>query len=74
MPDPSACSDQEWADYVFYQDNRAGVVTEWWMHNASAYWFIAERNTLTDEIIRSFDPGEIFQERVEFQLSGPVES
>lgn len=66
MPDPATCSDAEWADYVFNCDNRAGVVTEWWMHNASSYWFLAERHTVTDEIIRTFDPKEIFTQRIDF--------
>ena len=50
MPDIAHCSDKEWADYVFHSENRAGLVIEWWMHSASAYWFLAERNTATDEI------------------------
>ena len=29
MPPPHTCSDREWADYVFYSDNTAGVITEW---------------------------------------------
>ncbi|WP_279028644.1 sarcosine oxidase subunit delta [Gibbsiella quercinecans] len=60
MPDPLNCSDREWASYVFYSDNTAGIVTEWWMHAASSYWFLAERNTVTDEIIRTYDPAERF--------------
>ncbi len=66
MPDPATCSDAEWADYVFNSDNIAGIVHEWWLHNASSYWFIAERHTVTDQIIRTFDPKEIFNQRVEF--------
>ena len=66
MPDPARCTDREWADYVFYSDNQAGVITEWWLHAPSGYWFIAQRHTVTDEIIRTFDPAEIFNERVEF--------
>ena len=45
MPDPNTCSDMEWADYVFYSDNAIGIVTEWWLHAPSGYWFIAERHT-----------------------------
>ena len=56
MPDPATCSTAEWADYVFNSENIAGVVTEWWMHNASSYWFIAVRHTVTDHILRTFDP------------------
>lgn len=66
MPDPATCSDTEWADYVFNSDNLAGVVREWWMHNASSYWFLAERHTVTDQIIRTFDAKEIFTQRVDF--------
>jgi sarcosine oxidase subunit delta len=66
MPDPNNCSDKEWADYVFYTDNLIGVVTEWWYHSPSGYWFIAERHTGSDEILRTYDPSEIFNKRVEF--------
>ncbi len=66
MPNPTTCTDREWAEYVFYSDNQAGIVTEWWLHAASGYWFIAERHTVTDEIIRTYDPSEIFNQRVEF--------
>ncbi len=69
MPDPAACSDAEWADYVFNCENRAGVVIEWWMHTPSSYWFLAERHTVTDEIIRTFDPKELFPQRLDFKAS-----
>jgi sarcosine oxidase subunit delta len=66
MPDPLTCSDAQWAHYVFNSENAAGVVREWWMHNASSYWFLAERHTVTDEILRTFDAREIYNQRVEF--------
>jgi len=66
MPDPNNCSDAQWADYVFYSDNKIGIVREWWLHTASSYWFIAERHTGTDEIIRTYSTLEIFNKRVEF--------
>lgn len=65
-PDPARCSTAEWADYVFMQDNVAGVVREWWYHVATAYWFIAERDTVTDEIIRTYPARELFSKRVVF--------
>ncbi|SFG21138.1 sarcosine oxidase subunit delta [Neptunomonas qingdaonensis] len=68
MPDPNSCSDMEWADYVFYSDNAIGIVTEWWLHAPSGYWFIAERHTASDEIIRTFDASEIFNQRYEFPI------
>lgn len=67
MPDPNSCTDKEWADYVFYSDNLIGVVTEWWLHAPSGYWFIAERHTGSDEILRTYDPAEIYTSRVEFK-------
>jgi sarcosine oxidase subunit delta len=65
-PDPNRCSDAEWADYVFLRDNRPGVVREWWLHAPTAYWFIAERNTLTDEILRTYAASEMFRTRREY--------
>ena len=59
-PDPATCGDAEWTAYVFFEDNRAGVVREWWYHVATAYWFIAERDTVSDEIVRSYPATEVF--------------
>lgn len=72
MPDPRTCSDEQWADYVFYSDNAADVVREWWMHAPSNYWFIAERHTQTDEIVSTYDPSTLFSERVEFASAEPT--
>ena len=60
MPNPTDATDQEWAHYVFYGDNHIGVVREWWMHTPSSYWFIVERHNQTDEVIRTYDPAELF--------------
>ena len=60
MPDPRNATDQEWAHYVFYGDNHMGVVREWWMHTPSSYWFIVERHNRTDEVLRTYDPAELF--------------
>lgn len=73
MPEPNSCSDQEWAQYVFYSDNLVEIVTEWWLHAPSGYWFIAERHTGSDEVLKTYDPSEIFKDRVEFAPS-PVEA
>ncbi len=53
MPAADA-SPEAWADYAFLEDNIAGPVVEWWFHIPTAYWFIAERDTLTDEIMRTW--------------------
>jgi len=54
MPDPAACSDEQWADYVFNRTGEPGIRREWWYHSASSVWFIAERDVLRDEVIRTF--------------------
>jgi sarcosine oxidase subunit delta len=56
MPDPSACTDEAWADYVFHREGQPGVRSEWWYHLASGTWFIAERDTLKDEFLRAYLP------------------
>ncbi|MFQ5660119.1 MAG: sarcosine oxidase subunit delta [Gammaproteobacteria bacterium] len=65
MPDPSRCESRQWAEYVFFHDNNAGIVTEWWCHNPTSYWFLAERNTVTDAIVRTFPADEVFDERID---------
>lgn len=57
-PDPGA-DDAAWADYVFFEDNIAGLVREWWCHRPTMFWFVAERNTLTDEILRTYPASEL---------------
>jgi len=66
MPDPATASDHEWTDYLFMENNVAGVVREWWFHFPSAYWFIAERNTVTGEIVDSYPPTRLFDQRIDF--------
>jgi heterotetrameric sarcosine oxidase delta subunit len=51
---PLSVSDDEWADYIYMRDNRLGIQTEWWYHRAGCgTWFLAERHTKTNEIIRT---------------------
>lgn len=67
VPHPAAdAPTEQWADWVFMLDNPAGVAREWWMHAPSAYWFIAERDTVTDEILRTYPSNQLFSERVDF--------
>ncbi|MDC0935154.1 sarcosine oxidase subunit delta [Pirellulales bacterium] len=54
MPDPQLASDDEWADYVFNRSGEPGVKSEWWRHVPSGTWFIAERDNVTDEIVRTY--------------------
>ena len=60
MPDPVNSNPREWAEYVFFHDNKADVVTEWWCHSPTSYWFLAQRNTVTDEVVRTFPASEVF--------------
>ncbi len=66
MPNPNTVTDDEWAGYIWMSNNTAGVIKEWWCHTPTSYWFIAERNTVTDEIIKTYPANEIFSERVDF--------
>jgi sarcosine oxidase subunit delta len=54
MPDPDAANDAIWADYVFNRNGCRYLKKEWWCHTPSGVWFIAERNTGTDEIKRTY--------------------
>lgn len=64
--DPALSSDSDWAEHIFMENNYSGIVREWWLHAATAFWFIAERNSKTDEIVRTYPSTEIFKERISF--------
>ena len=55
MPDPAACTDAEWSAYLYTRRSVPGVKREWWCHTPSGYWFIAERDTARDEILKTYD-------------------
>ena len=57
--DHEATSDAEWVHYLFHIENTAGVIQEWWRHTPSNYFFIAERNTVTDEIVATYGAEEL---------------
>ena len=58
MPDPAAVSDGQWADYVFNRNGAPGIKKEWWCHSPSNTWFIVERDTARDEVLRTYLYGE----------------
>jgi sarcosine oxidase, subunit delta len=60
QPDPTTSDDRRWAEYLFIESNTRGVVREWWYHLASAYWFIAERDTASDTILKTYPASEYF--------------
>jgi sarcosine oxidase, subunit delta len=69
MPDPASLDDRAWGDWLFLENNEAGVVREWWCHVPTSFWFIAERNTVTDEILKTYPAGDVFKDRVNFAPS-----
>ncbi len=53
-PDPAQSSDREWTDHIWLANNTTGVVREWWCHTPTNFWFLAERDTVTDRIIATY--------------------
>jgi heterotetrameric sarcosine oxidase delta subunit len=48
---------RELTDYVYFRDNVAGVQREWWYHRIGCgLWFVAERDTRTNEVVRTEIP------------------
>ena len=42
---------RELTDYVYFRDNVAGPQPEWWQHRTGCgAWFLAERDTRTNEV------------------------
>jgi sarcosine oxidase, subunit delta len=56
-PDPLV-EDAVWADYLFNRSGAPGIQQEWWCHTPSNTWFIAERDTLRDQILRTYLYGQ----------------
>ena len=43
---------EELTEYVYFRDNIAGVQREWWQHRLGCgEWFIAERDTRTNQVV-----------------------
>jgi len=59
VPDAD-CSDGEWSEYVFMENNIAGEVCEWWIHTPSSFWFIVRRDTRSEEILETYTVDEFF--------------
>ena len=58
-PDPAACSDQQWADYLFARRNPRGLHHERWCHTyGCGRWFHIARDTLTQRVARVYSMGE----------------
>ncbi|MFN7572815.1 MAG: sarcosine oxidase subunit delta [Betaproteobacteria bacterium] len=53
-PDGAAATDAQWAEHVFNRNGAAGVKCEWWYHLPSGTWFVAERDTARDLVLRTY--------------------
>ena len=54
---------RELGRYNYFRDNVAGVQQEWWLHRSGCgEWFIAERNTLTNEVHWTAHVNDVFGE------------
>jgi heterotetrameric sarcosine oxidase delta subunit len=52
---PSALTDQEWAEYLYYRDDPKGIYFERWYHAYGCRsWFVVRRSTITHEILNVF--------------------
>jgi len=48
---------ERWAQYLYSRTNVAGVQQEWWYHRLGCRrWFLAVRDTRTNEVERTFWP------------------
>jgi sarcosine oxidase subunit delta len=58
-PIPAEQADMnEWAEYVFFERNPAGPVREWWIHIATNYVFVVDRDTVTEEVLATYPIGD----------------
>mgnify|MGYP002851389818 FL=1 len=56
--DPYKLTDEEWADYLFFRDNRKGVYLERWVHrHGCRRWFNVARDTATNQIVAVYKMG-----------------
>ena len=54
---------RELSEYNYFRRNVAGVQQEWWIHRSGCGdWFIAERDTRTNEVLFTALPHEVFGE------------
>jgi len=59
-PRPKSPSFRELNAYNYFRTNRAGVQREWWFHRSGCRaWFIAERDTTTNEVFFTARPAEV---------------
>ena len=53
-PAPDETTRESWAAYLYMRKNVLGVQRESWYHSACGSWFIAERHTKTQEVLKTY--------------------
>lgn len=57
--DMAGMSDDEFASFFFYRDNKKGVAFERWRHlHGCARFFNAARDTVSDKFLKTYKAGE----------------
>ena len=58
--DPSAASDEGWAEFLFFRASPKGVLAERWIHaHGCQRWFNALRDTVSDRILATYKVGQV---------------
>ena len=53
--DPDACSDDDWAGYLFMRKNPKGAHLERWVHSHGCRrWFNVQRDTVSHKILKVY--------------------
>ncbi len=56
---PMDADETTWAAYVFNRKGAPGLLREWWYHRPTGRWYVMERDTLKDEVLRFIDLEEV---------------
>jgi sarcosine oxidase, subunit delta len=57
--DPSAVSDADWADFLYFRSNPKGVLAERWRHaSGCGRFFNCLRDTVSNKILVVYETGE----------------
>ena len=56
---PMDADETTWAEYVFNRNGAPGLLREWWYHGPTGRWYVMERDTLKDEVLRFIDLEEV---------------
>lgn len=55
---------KEWTQYLHLRKNSTGIQSEWWYHRQGCrLWFLAQRNTSTNQIKSTFWPDQLESEQ-----------